>query len=255
MVRCGIRQAWRSSSGDLSGLAERRIKLGNVTQQQCQSIISPLSHVARRPGVCLAALFDGPDPRRRHLIRQRKPNRPATGAQINGDGLGHRDLLQRINGELCAGLCLRPGHKDPRAHRAFNGAARSAPAAALRGTQIPNQIFPDRLFDEQFGDLLVSNSPTGPFPAPVLVAQGLADELVLPTLQERWVQERCEAGIEIDFRTFPGLGHVSLVAEGSPLNPQLVSWTLDRWADKPATPNCAAQADSAGAEASASASG
>ena len=128
-------------------------------------------------------------------------------------------------------------------------------AAALRGTQIPNQIFPDRLFDEQFGDLLVSNSPTGPVPAPVLVAQGLADELVLPTLQERWVQERCEAGIEIDFRTFPGLGHVSLVAEGSPLNPQLVSWTLDRWADKPATPNCAAQADSAGAEASASASG
>ncbi|MBC9935739.1 MULTISPECIES: lipase family protein [unclassified Leucobacter] len=116
-------------------------------------------------------------------------------------------------------------------------------AAALRGTQIPNQIFPDRLFDGKFGDLLVSNSPTGPFPAPVLVAQGLSDELVLPPLQERWVQARCEAGIEIDFRTFPGLGHVSLVADGSPLNPQLVSWSLDRWAGKPATPNCAAQAD------------
>lgn len=124
-----------------------------------------------------------------------------------------------------------------------------AVAAALRGTQIPNQIFPDRVFSGPTGDLLDANSPTGPFPAPVLVAQGLADELVLPRLQETWVKDRCADGMEIDFRTFPGLGHVSLVAPDSPLNAQLVSWTLDRWEGKPATPNCGSAEDSAPADA------
>ena len=73
---------------------------------------------------------------------------------------------------------------------------------------------------------------------PVLVAQGLADPLVTPTMQENWVAGRCAAGDPIDFRTYPGLDHMGLVAADSPLTPQLVQWTLDRWAGAAPTPTC-----------------
>lgn len=111
-------------------------------------------------------------------------------------------------------------------------------AAILRGSQAPNQIFPDSLLAGAFGDQLKAQTPLGPFPAPVLVAQGLADPLVKPALQHDWVAARCAAGEHIDYRTYPGLSHNSLVATDSPLTPQLVQWTLDRWNGEAPTPNC-----------------
>lgn len=118
----------------------------------------------------------------------------------------------------------------------FNG--KDALPALLRGSQIPNQLFPDRLLDGEFGARLKEQTPVGPFPAPVLVAQGLSDPLVKPELQQAWVDARCAAGLPIDYRTFPGLSHMSLVAADSPLTPQLVQWTLDRWNGLPPTPTC-----------------
>lgn len=118
----------------------------------------------------------------------------------------------------------------------FNG--QDVLAAILHGTQVPNQIFPDSLLDGEFGDLLRAQTPVGPFPAPVLVAQGLADPLVRPEQQREWVADRCAAGAEIDYREFAGLDHLSLVAADSPLTPELVEWTLARAAGEPATPNC-----------------
>ncbi len=118
----------------------------------------------------------------------------------------------------------------------FDG--RDALSAILFGSQVPNQVFPDSLLDGPFGDRLKAQEPKGPFPAPVLVAQGLADPLVKPRLQHDWVEGRCKAGEQIDYRTFPGLGHVDLVAADSPLTPQIVQWTLDRWDGAAATPNC-----------------
>src|SRR5690606_16229927 len=60
-------------------------------------------------------------------------------------------------------------------------------AALLRGTQIPEQVFPDAVPDGDLGEKLRMNSPTGPWPAPVLIAQGLADPLVKPAMQQNWV--------------------------------------------------------------------
>ena len=120
----------------------------------------------------------------------------------------------------------------------FNGS--DVLSAILYGTQVPNQIFPDRLLHGAFGAQLKKQEPVGPFPAPVLVAQGLADPLVKPEMQHAWVEARCQAGEAIDYRTYPGLSHNSLVAADSPLTPQLVQWTLDRWAGEAPTPNCAA---------------
>ncbi|MGY0501009.1 lipase family protein [Nocardia sp. FBN12] len=134
---------------------------------------------------------------------------------------------------------LTPGSKhgvEKIRNLCFNG--KDALPAILRGSQIPNQVFPDSLLDGEFGTLLKRQTPTGPFPAPVLVAQGLADPLVKPALQQNWIDARCAAGEPIDYRTFPGLSHMSLVAPDSPLTPQLVQWTLDRWTGVAPTPTC-----------------
>lgn len=134
---------------------------------------------------------------------------------------------------------LTPGSKGgvERIHDlCFNG--KDVLSAILFGTQIPNQVFPDSLLNGAFGDKLKAQTPVGPFPAPVMVAQGLADPLVKPKLQHDWVESRCTSGEAIDYRTFPGLDHNSLVAADSPLTPQLVQWTLDRWEGASPTPNC-----------------
>lgn len=111
-------------------------------------------------------------------------------------------------------------------------------AALLRGTQVPEQVFPDSVLDGDLGQKLRENSPTGPWPAPVMVAQGLSDPLVKPAMQQNWVSERCSAGNPLDYRTYPGLSHTTLVAADSPLTPQLVQWTLDRWSGVAPTPTC-----------------
>ncbi|PAY21869.1 lipase [Dietzia natronolimnaea] len=111
-------------------------------------------------------------------------------------------------------------------------------AALVRGTQIPEQVFPDSVLDGDLGEKLRENSPTGPWPAPVLIAQGLADPLVKPAMQQDWVDARCADGEPLDYRTFPGRDHNGVVAADSPLTPQLVSWTLDRWNRVAPTPTC-----------------
>jgi acetyl esterase/lipase len=88
------------------------------------------------------------------------------------------------------------------------------------------------------GTRLGENTPTDIVPAPLLLAQGEIDDLVLPEVQKRYVNARCSAGQRIDFRTYPGRDHVSVVAPDSPLAPELIQWTRDRFEDKPARSTC-----------------
>jgi alpha-beta hydrolase superfamily lysophospholipase len=85
---------------------------------------------------------------------------------------------------------------------------------------------------------LEENVPTGGIEAPLLVAQGEADSLVLPTVQADYVAARCAAGQPVDYRTYAGRDHVPLVQADSPLIPELVAWTQDRFAGAEPTPNC-----------------
>lgn len=94
---------------------------------------------------------------------------------------------------------------------------------------------PDR---GRFHDRLVANVPTGTIPAPLLVGQGADDSLILPAAQRAYVQERCEAGYAVDYREYPGLNHVPLVEPDSALVPELLAWTSDRFAGKPASNTC-----------------
>lgn len=89
------------------------------------------------------------------------------------------------------------------------------------------------------GDRLQQNTPNRKIAVPLLIAQGQADDLVLPDVQTRYVAARCAAGQPIDYRAYAGRDHLSLVAADSPLSVDLVAWTRDRLASRPATTACA----------------
>lgn len=88
------------------------------------------------------------------------------------------------------------------------------------------------------GERAAENVPTLPIDVPVLLAQGLADPLIVPAAQEDYVASRCAAGQAIDFRTYAGRDHMGLVTGDSPLLGELLDWTTARFAGQPATPNC-----------------
>jgi alpha-beta hydrolase superfamily lysophospholipase len=101
-----------------------------------------------------------------------------------------------------------------------------------------NEIFSEDLGSGPLLARLEENVPTAPIEAPLLLAQGASDQLVLPDVQADYVEARCADGQDIDFRTYEGLDHVPLVEADSPLLPELIKWTKDRFAGRPPTPNC-----------------
>ncbi len=88
------------------------------------------------------------------------------------------------------------------------------------------------------GERLAQNTPNQPLRQPLLIAQGLADDLVLPDVQSRFVRERCNAGQIMEYLTYAGRDHLSVVAPDSPLTRDLVQWTQDRIDKMPLSATC-----------------
>lgn len=85
---------------------------------------------------------------------------------------------------------------------------------------------------------LAQNAADGPIAAPVVIAQGMADVVVPSAATAGFVDGRCAAGQRLEYWTFPGRDHASIVAPGSPLEEPLVRWTAARFAGAPAPPGC-----------------
>lgn len=94
---------------------------------------------------------------------------------------------------------------------------------------VGNSIFGKAPTSGPFGARLAENTPKTPLPQPLLLAQGLADDLVFPKIQAKFVRDYCASGTDLQYRTYAGRDHVSVVAPDSPLTPDLVRWTQDRF--------------------------
>lgn len=88
------------------------------------------------------------------------------------------------------------------------------------------------------GDRLTENIPTGHIAAPLLIGQGEADRLITPTAQAAYVQRRCDAGEQVEYKTYPSFGHVDIVDADSPMIPDLLAWTQKRLEGDPAASTC-----------------
>ncbi len=93
------------------------------------------------------------------------------------------------------------------------------------------------------GRRLAENTPSAPLSVPLLLAQGGADRIVSPEGQRTFVAAQCAAGTTVEFREYPDLDHLGVVASGSPAVADLLTWTTDRLAGRPAVNDCPPSAD------------
>lgn len=131
---------------------------------------------------------------------------------------GYAKSVQRI-GELC-----------------FDG--RDALAAVIGSTQLLDAVIPESALNGPLGEELRENSVNENIDYPLFVAQGTADQLVLPGMQRDWVAERCAAGQAMEYREYEGRDHMPLVEDDSPLIPDLVAWANDRLDGKTPVDTC-----------------
>jgi pimeloyl-ACP methyl ester carboxylesterase len=85
---------------------------------------------------------------------------------------------------------------------------------------------------------LVQNTADRPIAVPVVIAQGLADTAVLPPATDAYVDERCAAGQRLEYWTFAGRDHITIVQQGTPLDDPLAAWTKARFADETPPGGC-----------------
>jgi uncharacterized membrane protein HdeD (DUF308 family)/alpha-beta hydrolase superfamily lysophospholipase len=79
--------------------------------------------------------------------------------------------------------------------------------------------------------------------APLLIAQGGDDSVVLPRTQTDVVERMCSAGQLVDYRVYEGFQHAAVVEGYSPLIPELLEWTRARFAGDPVPITSCARTD------------
>jgi len=85
---------------------------------------------------------------------------------------------------------------------------------------------------------LEQNTPDDLIQAPVLIAQGLSDNVVQPSATDAYVEERCAAGQRLEYWTFAGRDHLTIIQPGTPLEDLLIKWTMARFANEPQPTGC-----------------
>jgi pimeloyl-ACP methyl ester carboxylesterase len=85
---------------------------------------------------------------------------------------------------------------------------------------------------------LKQNTADGPIKAPVLIAQGLSDNVVPSSATDAYVEERCAAGQPLEYWTFAGRDHLSIFQRGTPFEELLIKWTTARLANEPSATGC-----------------
>jgi len=104
-------------------------------------------------------------------------------------------------------------------------------AAALRGRLLAI----DLARDSRWRRRLDENTPAGGIAAPLLIAQGGKDTIVLPAITRAFVAARCADGDPVTYREYGEATHLNLMAFA---DDDVASWTADRFAGTPATSNC-----------------
>ena len=85
---------------------------------------------------------------------------------------------------------------------------------------------------------LQQNTADRPIQAPVVIAQGLSDTVVPPSATDTYVEERCAAGQQLEYWTFAGRDHLTIIQSGTPLEDPLINWTKVRFANEPRATGC-----------------
>jgi pimeloyl-ACP methyl ester carboxylesterase len=87
-------------------------------------------------------------------------------------------------------------------------------------------------------DRLEQNKADGLITAPLVIAQGLSDNVVSPSATDAYVEARCAAGQQLEYWTFARPDHLTIIQPGTPLEEPLIGWTTARFANEPQAAGC-----------------
>jgi fermentation-respiration switch protein FrsA (DUF1100 family) len=93
--------------------------------------------------------------------------------------------------------------------------------------------------DAALAERIEQNAANHPIPAPVVIAQGVADTVVPAPATDAYVAGRCAAGQSLEYWTFAGLDHGGIVRSGAGLDAPLMAWTAARFATEEPVRGCA----------------
>ena len=96
---------------------------------------------------------------------------------------------------------------------------------AALGVSEDRPLYVGDLTGGALGKRLQQNAATGPFPTPVFIAWGSADEVIPPFLQRQLVDQLCAQGDRVRSATFSNYGHRTILEPGSRFLPTLIDWT------------------------------
>ena len=89
-----------------------------------------------------------------------------------------------------------------------------------------------------WNQLLAENTPGGVrTDAPVLIAQGSADQVISPGVQEQFAARLCNVGTAVEYRTYVGIGHLTIAHD---TEEEMVAWIGERFAGALASTTCRA---------------
>ncbi len=117
--------------------------------------------------------------------------------------------------------------------RSFDVFIRRGPTQALARGFLSVNDFADR---EPWRSLLDRNTP-GPLPLhiPVFLAQGSADNLVLPAITAGYRNGLCRGGSSVVMMRIPDVGHLSIARDAASA---AIAWIADRFNGAPPPSNC-----------------
>ncbi|MFD5214385.1 lipase family protein [Microbacterium sp. NPDC058345] len=88
------------------------------------------------------------------------------------------------------------------------------------------------------GERLTQNIPPASDGVPVLLGQGVDDQLIAYDMQSAYAQRLCGEGATVDYRGYGGRDHLSLVETDSPAIEEAMAWTRDRLAGVATAGSC-----------------
>ncbi len=85
---------------------------------------------------------------------------------------------------------------------------------------------------------LQQNNPQGLITVPLLIVQGMSDQMVNPEITSKFVEERCSGGQNLEYLMFAGLDHLTIDGPTTAVGPEVIRWTQDRLEGKQQKAGC-----------------
>jgi pimeloyl-ACP methyl ester carboxylesterase len=89
-----------------------------------------------------------------------------------------------------------------------------------------------------FAARIAQNTASEPIAAPLLIAQGATDSVVVPAVTDGYVEGRCSAGQRLEYWKFADHDHTDIVRAGSKMEEPLIAWTTERFSGEREPKGC-----------------